>query len=376
MVPGSDGDLEDAASQDSASQDSALAYPTYTCSAGDAGPFDGSALESTTIVPNAILPTALTVAGGSIYWVEIGIFNGPAAAIKSVPTVGGPVTTVYTDDGEVGLPPALATDGTALYFVAGEYSNAVVKCDLTGPAACGADASTPQTVAGGGWGPSTASMGNPDQLFLLDGTIYFGASTPSFQQVVLAVAPDGGQTELPTAFPSASSLTLLGASPFGVYYAEQETGEGPLDLWALPVDGGQASLLAQSQGFGSSDFFDVAVVGGVLYMSNGSSISSQPAAAPGDGGGGAVLPIDGLGVIGMVADANGMYVASSSGWCAPGIYAVSLTTGAVTLVQQDPTLSAITSLALDANNVYWSDGDGEVDDGGVTGSWAIHAKAR
>jgi len=57
----------------------------------------------------------------------------------------------------------------------------------------------------------------------------------------------------------------------------------------------------------------------------------------------------------LVADANGLYANQTWGGSStypPGVYSVSTSTGALTLVQLDPTAGAH-NLALDTNNVYW-----------------------
>ena len=324
---------------------------------------DGSYVDDSIIATTLSNPTALTVVGQTLFWIERDL-SGNGLGIKSVGLGGGTPASVVTSPG---LDGNLASDGTSLYFTgpieeASAFST-VLKCDL--------DGSGLTTLTQGQFSTGPTSV---NQLFLVGGTLYFQstiAGTPG-PTTILSGAPT------PVPIPAPGAMTALyWADPSGLYFGMQDHETHLLDYETAPLAGNTNNDLFNTPDATVSPA-GLAVVNGEVYIatwtggtSRSSTVLKLTAATPADGG--AVTPLASLPnwtTSSIAADANGMYLSQVLYSNAPGVYAMSMTTGATTLVKEDPSASAY-GIALDATNVYWLEQTSR-----DTGQATLHAKAR
>ncbi len=295
---------------------------------------DASSKVDAILATGLITPRSLVVVGDRLFWTEQADGDlGVIGSIKSVGVGGGTPTTVQTSPG---LNTNLTSDGKSLYFTSGGS----VPFSGTTLFRCGLDGANLTTF---GAAPINAWPGPDSQIFFANGGLFMGSGgEPAEIRENGSVVPFG-----PMSTPSMG--TLYGTDGTNLFFRE-----GPqFQIWSV---GGGAAI----------DFFDqpssqdasndaLAVVSGDVYlMTTGDStaISKIHAAAGNVDGPVQLTSLTDWFSRAMAADANGLYVTQSVTTNAPGIYSVSTTTGATTLVKEDPSGSAY-DLTLDAKNVYW-----------------------
>jgi hypothetical protein len=296
-----------------------------------------------------------TIIGAHAYWLEGG-------SIKRVPTRGGTPTTLFTNPEPLNA--GFTTDGTSLYFVylTGKRPFVPTACHVAKIALDG----THLRDLTSGTGCYLAGM---SLLAAFDGTVYIHGQIGALSQHtgILAVTSTGTVTQL-AIDPNVKIDALYGADARGVYFGEIVDDGSVISL--APRGGGAPRALFK----GRMASGDGARSGAALYIANlgndGEEISRIDLAKA-DGGRKVLASFPRWIVSDFAADAAGLFV-SRKAFDAPngthaspiGIYAVSTTTGAKTLVESD-TLVRDHTLALDASHVYWIDTDG-----------TLHAKAR
>jgi hypothetical protein len=350
--------------------------------------------DSTVIASGLNEPLALTVSGGTLFWIEDasnGNGESPAnSTIRSMPISGGKPTTLVTQpylDGN------LTTDGTKLYFSytpPGSQTSTIASCGLDGSNV------TTLTTSIFVWGSNAG--GAFTEMFAVNGTLYVmgqpcnsasSCSDPINTEQPYSVPASGGGSDilynLPvTAQPLVVSTgdNLVYADSSGVYYTWLQTvngvgtyylSNGNTQITSVPV----ASITA-ANGLPLPNVGSLTVVNGTAYYlakepsSNGITLFSF-----GAGGGmpSAVATFQNQNGQYVVGDSNGLYVNNQVASNSPGIYSVSLT-GTQKSIYVDNKFAFSTSvgndriLALDSTNVYWVGG------GFNAGQGEIHKLAR
>jgi hypothetical protein len=365
----------DAGDADSVTSNDA-ALPTSS-DAGDAAFVDDS------LIATGVGAGNLLVTGSYLYF--IGQVDG-VTTIERMPTTGGSPSVLYTPPAGYGLA-ALGSDGTNLYFLVAYLGGGSGLEVVT----CGVDGSDPSTIFSptGGYAYSGGSeIGDGNSFFVVGGTLYLNAEMNG-DTAPVSIAPGGVLASVPIPVPSPSStlvpLAALGwVDDAGLYFEATNATTQASWYGSSPLSGGSVSVLytetnaqmytetnAQMTGMG------MVVAGGNVYIAERelegtspplSTITVAPAAAAPDAGSSAttLASLSNWLLTSMVGDANGLYINDNefSGAPAPGVYSVSTTTGATTLVQPSP-VAQVNQLALDATHVYWLGSDS-----------TVHAKAR
>jgi len=327
---------------------------------GDAGApsidtSDAATLESV-LATGLAQPLSLTVVGDKLFWIEQ---HDSGGRIRSVGVAGGtPISiTSFTD-----LDVNLASDGTSLYFTRLPDRQAVLpiwaimKCDL--------DGTNVTTITQGTLTPSE-NFGNGNGLFIVNGTLYLAAA-PVGEAIsgLTSVTQAGVVTALPAVAPGGISY-LSWADETGLYFWDNGGDGGAPAFARSPLAGTAVGVWAVNAGFEDGSY---AFVNGDVYvaLNNNADAPETPITTITKITAGAGAGVDATLLVSLsnwtgtsisiAADTNGMFITRGGnlgvGAALPGIYSVSMTTGATTLVQVDPSATA-EGLVLDAKNVYW-----------------------
>jgi len=354
--------------------------PGATTASGDAGTPSVEAIDSgvDAILPTGLTdPRSLTVVGNQLFWIQQNEDGSGNGSIMSVGVGGGTPSAV------VSLPNLdlnLTSDGISLYFTStassplGQSQSTLWRCDLAGTHL----ATVAQDV-----GTDFGWPGPDSQIFLVDGVLDVLASQISGGELLLAsISQAGVATFPPMPGPSGGTVMSLYWADQTGYYVSVSDGTGGVVFWNAGHE-----LFHPSADQNARDY-SLAVVNGEAYLmtiggaatSTGTAggpaattaIWEAPATTAGNGGGATtvVASLPNWSSTGLAADAKGMYVTQAVTTNAPGIYSVSVTTGATTLLKDDPSGSAY-DLTLAPTTLYWFE---YTDDGHVGAN--LHAKSR
>jgi hypothetical protein len=306
-------------------------------------------------------PLSLTVVGSDIYFLNYGPEDG-TGSLMSVPTKGGKKRTVL---GGLTRPFSLVTDGANLYFQAqdgtGAAKGVLVKYPIGG---------TPQTLAAG-LGElqglvSGINIANPttNDIAVTPTNVYFVEYAPAgfdLPKGILSVSQEGGTV---TAFAS------LWPNDGGPTY---EGGPNTLSTYAIVTDGvalyatsilSEIGVLKIPLGGGPSEAlvanltapYALALTGNeVIFCDDAINLTAGSIQSiPEDGGAPTILSKSGA-VWAMVADTakNLLYFIDPGGSVPAAIKSFDLGTHEVKTVL--PELAEPVSLAIDSQNVYWTD---------------------
>jgi hypothetical protein len=305
----------------------------------------------------------LTLVGSNLYWIDSQ--GSSTAAIKSVPTTGGTVTTVLADPT---LDQNLTTDGTLLYFTwtstTADASAGLEPSELDSIKVDG----TGRTSLVTGFSTQTANHQDPaSELFLAGGNFYFvAASTDGNPQLESAPLAGTSSPTVVVAYPTQGQvLDLAYADSTGVYFTLQTITPGSINFSWIPLTANPTPVTLYSGG-GIGSFYptagQMAVVGNTLYfpvspgVAGGSpTVTFYTSSLPPTGAATALGSANaGTQVSGMIGDSQGLYAfATGTG---AGIYTINPTTGAHTSVDTGSAEFGDQNgeiRALDSKNLYF-----------------------
>jgi hypothetical protein len=311
-------------------------------------------------------PARLLVVGGRVYWVESRDFHH--SKLKSIPVEGGEPKVVADVPG---LYREIATDGNAIYFTRDGGGADVFDLHRVGLDGSGETLLAAHIPYGANGGPGLIlADGNVywAGLVLAGGTIATGiwslpstpATPPAAPKLVTPAGYDGVGMPSPNIAgirwvgPKSFVFGMIGQNGAGLLYAAPDRHK-VVELWADDLSGDHTP-----QGTGTL------VVGDDLYFIT-ANLNSRPRGStlwkvPAAGGGAAVKVADLAGIEAqfLAGDDKGMYVNNTSHQGQPmGIYRVSPSGGAATLLATTPTMSVLAeprAVAVDDHYVYFLDG--------------------
>lgn len=280
----------------------------------------GTAVPLTT-APNRIL--ALTVDGGTVYWID-------ATTIRSVPIAGGMAATEHTG---LQSPVDLVVAGGHLVWTENRC------CPVSG--------SVMRVPIGGGAAVAVADAPDaPRRLYVHGADVIWAEGVP------LAQAPIGAGRIRRAPLAGGAAVTVAGGvsgdtfTPFATDAASLYIADADKVL-RVPIAGGPPELLYRGPG-GPYGILDIAVADQQVYFLDANGVRRTPAA-----GGGSVLVSGHAGLhtpVRMAIDATHVYWADLT-----AVFSAPRTGGAATPLAQNR--AAISDMATDGQHVYFSEND-------------------
>jgi hypothetical protein len=293
-------------------------------------------------------PAGIAVQNGTVYWANLG------GTIMSVPSGGGTPTTLATGQSQ---PSAIAVDGSSVY-----WTNTGQACAVQ-PGTCGAtpDGSVMRVpLAGGTPTPLATGLCGPNSIAIDAVNAYVVVSSASILKIPLA----GGA---PTTLAHGFSIGTLAVDATSVYYTSTDASFESGQVMKVPVGGGAPVTLASGfapffSAVGCVEATSLAVNGGSVYWLTG-QLNVAPSLMKVAVGGGTTITLVETAYLGagsaitLAVDGTGAYWAGSSAFFREPLEGGSAETIAV--FGGGPSSQA-GGIALDAQNLYWTDPTGAV----------------